>query len=395
MAPIGGKGMNKRFSLCFSVIVVALILTPGVCLAKQTGGKWATTESWTVALYISGDNSLERFWDDSSLAGLLKLPANDMFKIVAYVDRLSTDGTEVVEVSGNRSKVIATYSEMDFGSGETFQWFLTEVASNYSSDKLAVVAWDHGYAWRYISDDVTSGSRITMPAFQKAIEDAGVYIDILAFDACNMASVEVVYQVSLTGLVGIVVASEESVPTTGFPYDLMLGPTALDPSRTPAQFATDMVAGFEAFYAPQTWASTVALSAVDVGAIAASADTLISWGEAMYRCLPLYESNYKQALSDSYYAWATHYHVDIADLGDSLLADSAIVDARLRSVTDEMVDALDGATIAFWGGRAAEDSRGLTLWWANGGDWKYYADAYHDVQFAIDTEWWDLLYAYN
>lgn len=370
-------------------------MTPGACLAKQVGGKYTTTESWTVALYVSGDNSLERFWDDSSLAGLLKLPANDLFRIVAFVDRLSTEGTEIVEISGGSWEVVATFPEMDFGSGATFQWFLTEVAGQYASDKLAVVAWDHGYAWRYISDDTTSGTRITMPAFQMAIENAGVYIDILAFDACNMASVEVVYQVSLTGLVGVVVASEESVPTTGFPYDLMLAPTVLDPSRTPHQFATDMVEGFEAFYAPQTWASTVALSAVSVPSIATSSNTLCAWADSMRSCLPLYASSYKQAVSEAYYAWATHYHVDIADFGDALLADATVSDETLRTLTAEMVSAMDESVIASWGGRAAEDSRGMTLWWANGGDWKSYSEAYAEVAFAIDTGWWALLEDYN
>jgi hypothetical protein len=380
---------------CISALVATLVLMPGVCLAKQSGQGWVATESWTVAIYVSGDNSLERFWDDSSLPGLLQLPANDMFRIVAYIDRLSTSGTEVVEISGSSWEVVASYVEMDFGSGETFEWFLEDVALQYPSDKLAVVAWDHGYAWRYISDDVTSGSRITMPAFQAAIEDAGVYIDLLAFDACNMAAVEVAYQVSLTSLVGIVVGSEESVPTTGFPYDLMLMPTALDPSRSPSEFATDMVLGFQAFYEPQTWASTVALSAVNVTAIGSSADTFRGWVNAMHTCLPMYATNYKQALGDAYYAWATHYHVDMADLGDVLLADTAITDVGLRTFTEEMVSSLDGATIAFWGGRAAEESRGLTLWWGYGGDWNYYADAYAEVAFADETGWWAFLEDYN
>jgi hypothetical protein len=380
---------------CISALVATLVLMPGVCLAKQSGQGWVATESWTVAIYVSGDNSLERFWDDSSLPGLLQLPANDMFRIVAYIDRLSTSGTEVVEISGSSWEVVASYVEMDFGSGETFEWFLEDVALQYPSDKLAVVAWDHWYAWRYISDDVTSGSRITMPAFQAAIEDAGVYIDLLAFDACNMAAVEVAYQVSLTSLVGIVVGSEESVPTTGFPYDLMLMPTALDPSRSPSEFATDMVLGFQAFYEPQTWASTVALSAVNVTAIGSSADTFRGWVNAMHTCLPMYATNYKQALGDAYYAWATHYHVDMADLGDVLLADTAITDVGLRTFTEEMVSSLDGATIAFWGGRAAEESRGLTLWWGYGGDWNYYADAYAEVAFADETGWWAFLEDYN
>ena len=388
--------MQRRCAVwCVSIALVGIMIMPGVCLANHTGQKWAATESWTYAVYVSGDNSLERFWDDSSLPLLLNLPANDMFHIVAIMDRLSTDGTEVIEISGSTWEVVANYPEMDFGDGATFEWFLEEVSYRYPSDKLAVTAWDHGYAWRYISDDTTSGSRISMPELQRAIENAGVYIDVLAFDACNMAAVEVAYQLSLTGLVGIMVGSEESVPTTGFPYDLMLMPTALDTTRTPAQMAVDMVQGFEAYYAPQTWATTVALSAVNISAISESSSVFYEWVDAMRSYLPVYETNYKQALNDAYCAWATHYHVDMADLGDALLADSLVTDTDFRGATSEMVSAIDGSILDAWGGKYAEDSRGLTLWWGWGGDWNYYADAYTEVAFATDTGWWSFLDEYN
>ena len=389
--------MNKRLAVFFvSAAIIALALMPAAGMAKQSGGPWVTSESWTVAIYVSGDNNLEKYWDDISLPSLLLLPANDKLTIVAYIDRLSTSGTEVVEISGDVTKPVATYGEMNFGAGQTFQWFLDDVEANYSSDKLAVVAWDHGYAWRYISDDDSSDSdRITMPEFQAAIEAAGVYIDVLAFDACNMASVEVAYQVALTELVGMMVGSEESVPTTGFPYDLMLMPTALDTSTTPAEFATDMVLGFQEFYEPQTWASTVALSAVDLPALLDAADEIGAWTEAIHSCMPVYEENYKLDLMESYFAWCTHYHVDIADLGDTLLADATITDEGLRTATADMVAAIDGAVVSCWGGRAALDARGLTLWWGYGGDWKFYSEAYAEVAFAVDMGWWDVLDDYN
>jgi hypothetical protein len=388
--------MNKRLATAFvGVIIVALMLMPGASLGKQNGQNWITSdETWTIAVYVSGDNNLEKYWDDASLPGLMMLPTNEQLTVVAFIDRLSTEGTEVVRISENYTQVDAVYPEMNFGSGETFQWFLEEVAANYASDKLCVVAWDHGYAWRYISDDDSSNSsRITMPAFQAAIENAGVYIDVLAFDACNMASLEVAYQVSLTGLVGIMVGSEESVPTTGYPYDTMFMPTALDTSRSPSEMATDMVLAFEEFYAPQTWASTVALSAVDVQAIADATGVLQSWASEMHACLPEYVDYYKLDLRASYFAWCTHYHVDIADFGDTILADEAITDEALKTATTDMVAAIDGSVIANWG--ADEESRGLTLWWGYGGDWRLYSDAYAEVAFAIDMGWWDLLDDYN
>lgn len=391
---------SRTLVLCSCAMLVAVIAAPGVSIGKMgpqyNGGEGDTSETWTLALFINGDNNLERYWDTISLPSLLNLPANDALTIVAFVDRLSCEGTEVVEISGDSFAVVANLPEMNFGDGATFAWFLTEVSSSYGSDKMAVVAWDHGYAWRYVSDDESSGGdRITMPELQAAIDSAGVYIDVLAFDACNMASIEVIYQVSLTGLVGIVVASEESVPTTGFPYDLMLMPTALDPSRTPAELATDMVQGFRELYEPQTWASTVALSAVDVPALLDAADAVRAWTHEMHYCLPTYEEVYATLLKETYYAWCTHYHVDIAALGDTIIADPSVSDEGLREATAAMVTAVDGSVIAYWGGSAAEDARGMTLWWGTTGDWKFYSVAYSDVAYGQDMGWYAFLDEYN
>jgi hypothetical protein len=169
----------------------------------------------------------------------------------------------------------------------------------------------------------------------------------------------------------------------------------LDTARTPEQVATDMVEGFRVFYEPQTWASTVSLSAVSVSSIAASAGAFTSWVGAMQSGLAVYANNYKHALMASYSAWATHYHVDLACLGEALIADAAIVDEGIKTSAAAVVAAIDGSVISVWGGRAALDARGLTLWWGCGGDWKTYSPAYVEVAFAVDAGWWALLDAYN
>jgi len=388
--------LNRNLAVsCAVLVLLTMAVAPGVGSAKHNGANWTTDESWTIAIYVSGDNSLEKYWDDISLPGLLGLPANEALKVVAYVDRLSTEGTEVVEVSGGTYEVVATLPEMDFGSGDTFQWFLSQVSVEYASDRLVVIAWDHGYAWRYISDDVTSGSRISMPEFGAAIQNAGVYMDILAFDACNMAAMEVAYEVSLTGCVGFMVASEESVPTTGYPYDTMFLPLAQDTSRSAEQVAIDMVDAFREFYEPQTWASTVSLSAICMSEITSSANIWGAWASSMYACLPSYEDSYLLALKDSYSAWCTHYQFDMADFGETLLADSLITDEGLKAATEAMIGAIDGAVVAVWGGSAAEESRGLTLWWGTGGEWKWDSPDYGEVAFALDTGWWAFLDEWN
>lgn len=380
--------------MSLGVLVAAIVVTPGMCLVMPAMGD-PTPVAWTYALFVNGDNDLEKYWEQYSLPALLRIPASSGLRVVAMMDRMSTQGTELIEISGGSWQVVATYPEMNFGDGATLSWAIAEMSALYPSDDLVVSAWDHGYAWRYFSNDQTSGDRITMPEMQAAIQSAGVYIDIFAFDCCNMAAVEVVYQAGLTGLVGHIVASEETIPMNGFPYDLMLTPLANDPSRTPAQVAVDMVDGWAAYYDPLTWASTVNLAAIDVGTLMQSIGTIDAWCDRMYADLAQYKKSYKNDLSASYCAWATSYHVDMADLCDHIAADATIKDATLKSMSTSVSALVDDAVLAVESGPNAGKCRGMTLYWGVRGDWKTYGPAYAGVAFAMDMGWYAFLAAYN
>jgi hypothetical protein len=234
-----------------------------------------------------------------------------------------------------------------------------------------------------------------MPEMQAAITNAGKYIDILAFDCCNMAAIEVVYQASLTGLVGVLVGSEETIPMNGFPYDLMLIPVALDPSRTREQVAVDMVEDWAQYYDPRSWATTVNLAAVNVTMISGSIGTVQTWCAKMYEDLALYKKSYKTDVSNSYIAWATYYHVDMADLCDKIVADATIKDATLKTASTNLATLIDAAVLDVQSGSGAEAARGMTLYWGVRSDWKTHSVAYQDVAFAVDMNWYNFLVAYN
>lgn len=380
--------------MCLGVLIASVLVAPSFVLVGTARAEGEQVP-WTLAVYYNGDNDLERYWDEYSLPALLNIPASDGLEIVVMLDRMSTQGIELIEIEGGTATVVNTYPEMNFGDGATFAWFLTEVSTLYPSDHLVVTASDHGYAWRYFSNDQTSGDKITMPEFQAALTSAGVYIDVMSFDACNMGAVEVVYQVSLTGMVDNMVASEETIPMNGFPYDLMFTTLANDPYRTPDQVAVDMVDGWGAYYNPLNWAQTVALSAVDVGSIGSQAAVFDTWCGLMHADLGMYYKNYKNALKAAYCAWSTSEHVDMADLGEWLLADSKIKDATLRSATSAMISTIDSSVLAFCNGPGAAACHGLTLWWGVGGDWTTYQAAYTEVAFAIDMGWHAFLADYN
>jgi len=380
-----------------SLVAVSVLLVPGLSLAYMENVD--EDGSWTIALYVDADCNLEMYWDSPSLPYLQNIPTSDGLKIVAFVDRLSPEGTEVIEISGSECNVVATYPEMNYGDGLTFQWFLSEVGTNYASDHLVVIPWDHGSAWKgFCWDETSLNDHITLDEMGDAIVNAGVYIDILAFDACSCSSIEMAYEAASTGLVGLLVASEELVAGDGFPYDLMFTPVALDPSRTPEQVARDMLAGWVASYEPLEWAWYSTLGIVDLSVIAESLEVMSAWTDQMFEGLAHYTQNYRMALRDSYYvSCGSHYQVDLVDLGRHIMADPALAeDEELMETTEAMMDLIERAVVDVYNPDRTAAAGGVSIYWGSHNQaWRTSYNLYSTVDFAEDSGWADFLIEYN
>jgi hypothetical protein len=288
---------------------------------------------------------------------------------------------------------------MNFGDGATFQWFLTEVTTYYPADHLLVIPWDHGSAWKgFCWDDSSDGDCITLAEMEEAIVGAGVYIDILAFDACSCSSIEMVYQAARTGLVELLVASEELVAGDGFPYDLMFTPVALDPSRTPDQVAVDMVDGWIEVYEPLEWGWYCTLGVVDIMEIAESADVITAWVEQMTEGLEHYTYNYRMALRDSYYvSCGSHYQVDMVDLARHILDDKEMQDdEELMETTEAMMELIDSAVKYVYNPDRTSACGGVSIYWGSHNQaFRTGYETYRTIAFAEDSGWGEFLVLYN
>ncbi len=275
------------------------------------------------------------------------------------------------------------------------------MAAEYPSENLAVTMWDHGYAWRYVcQDDTSDGDRITMTELRAALDGADVPVDVLAFDACAMADIAVAYEVALAGTVDYMVASEAMVPLDGYAYDLMLTPLAADPSRSPEQLLTDMLAGWGEYYAPLSWAKYVCLSAVDVRLIGEATPALQDWAAALTAGLPANQTVYREVLKKVWRPSSTRQY-DLIGLAERLAADPALAATPAGATSAAVASAVAGAVVGKSTTRWSAEALGLTVWWGNKGDWNYYAEAFGaGVTFALPVDdggvgWYDLLDAYN
>ena len=221
----------------------------------------------------------------------------------------------------------------------------------------------------------------------------------MGFDACAMSSIETTYSVALSGLVDLVVASEELVAGDGFPYDLMFAPLVDDPTKTPLEVSHDMIVGWEQYYTEIGWGWYATLGVVDVAAVAASIDEISAWSTEMLRGLRAYSQEYRLALRDcSWVSCISHYQVDLADLGRHLLLSPAIAeDTALADATADMVESIEACVLEVYNPDRKVDSGGLSIYWGfHNWEWRWYWETYtSNVPFALATGWGDFIYEYN
>lgn len=124
----------------------------------------------------------------------------------------------------------------NMGEAETLEEFLFFAKENYPADKTAVVFWNHGggsvsgvaFDELYGLDSLTLDEMYT--AFQNVWEPSmeSQPIELIGFDACLMATVDVAY--AFCDIAHYLVASEENEPGNGWYYSGWMGALAEDPS---------------------------------------------------------------------------------------------------------------------------------------------------------------------
>ena len=394
--------MFRSSGIRASLIVLVLLVSGTTFAFSASAASGPRTDDWTVALYVGADNNLEVAWDDYSLPALLGIPASKHVNIVALVDRLSTQGLELIEFSGDTYEVVDTWDEMNTGDGATFALFLDTVEELYPAENMCIIPWNHGGSWRgFCSDDsstvtapsgVVVGDIIRMNEFSDALNQAALQIDVLAFDACIMSAVEVSYEAYTTGMVTYMVASEMYVPFDGFPYDLMFAPLAEDPTATPEQLLDLMLLGWDGYYHSGRQLNLVV---TNVEAMGASLPAYRAWSDALISGLDENRAAYEAAVTAAIGSDYAGPMPDVHDLCEQLIIN--VDDVAVQDACRDVMAAVEETVIALHTGGWAQDMHGLSIWWLTfDPTYWYHIDQYDEgVAFAEDAGWSAFLRAYN
>ncbi|MEM0344058.1 MAG: clostripain-related cysteine peptidase, partial [Thermoplasmata archaeon] len=242
---------HRRKELLVSLLMATIILVP-VCVAAAPQGKKAAQEKeWNLLMFWDADNNLEFCTEFAMQTWEAALTSSKYVNIVAYIDIISVDGVWIYDIVDGKRRMVAEWPEMDSSDPATLERFLEFALKSYPAKKNMLVLQDHGFGWRGVCNDETNRDTLmTIDGVARAVRDAEKAtrkaIDLLAMDACNMATIEVAYE--LRDVVPYFVASETMVPYDGLPYMMFISDLMADPKLGPVQLAESIVYEYVEYY---------------------------------------------------------------------------------------------------------------------------------------------------
>jgi len=380
--------MRKKTFLLIGLI--SLFLAQALLISGASAAR--SSSQWTFMIYACADNDLEKSWTED-LKELERVGSTDLVDFVALVDLLSTNTVELIHIEQDSYTVVETYDELNMGDPQVCVDFVNTVKLLYPAEKYLLDFWNHGDGWNGFCWDDTSGDWLNLQEMHQSMEDAG-FIDIVGFDACDMAQAEVAYE--LVDHAGYMVASEEYEEYEGWPYTTHAQDLVDHPKWNAKRYAIEIVANYGEYYEPFTLEqyTRMTCSVINIDWMPHLRKVFTDWTSAMLVNLDQYKEQYKQALANAETMSDTYFYVDMLNFTVEFdLLD--LNNVNLNVATKKVKHVVSKAIVVNWAGKAVPDCNGLSFYWpGNQSAWYSARDNYLLVNWAQATGWANFLDAY-
>jgi hypothetical protein len=369
-------------------------------------------------IYWDADNSLESCTEFAMTTWESSLPSNANVNIVALIDILSMDGTWIYDIVDGKRHMLEQWEEMNTADPATLEMFVEYSMAEFPSKKTMLVLQDHGYSWRGLCKDETNGFDLMSlddagVALKNAKMATGKTIDLLAFDACTMETLEAVYE--LRDVVNYVVGSETTMSDDGLPYRMFISDLVANPAISPADLATNLVHEYVLYYSSK-WdyahqfrynQNSATMSAFDTSKMGAVGEAFTEFTRVFEPIIPDHMKEIAAARGYSLIGtWSNmagwEWDPDLITFVEGLR--SIAGHPELTGAIDKLEMAFDAACIAEDHSKKYHDTvHGLSFWFppslsmynSNGYEWaKQFV--YHDIGLDIveESSWRDCLMTY-
>ena len=343
-------------------------------------------------VYLDGDNNLEG-------AGVIDLNEMELVgstadvNVLVQFDRIgSYDSSNGNWTDTRRGRVVqdantsligtplTSIGEVNMGDPAVLTAFVQWGIATYPADRYAVILWDHGGGTSGVCWDDTNGAdHLTVAEVGVALAAVGTHLDLVGFDACLMAMTEQAYEIRLDA--DVMVASEQTEPWGGWPYDTFLADLVAVPTQTAVTLATSIVTRYGESYGGAETQSAVTLSGVQ--SLATALDNFVGtviaedtdWGVI------------SAARSGADYFTDTDYR-DLGTFIDGVV--SGATNANILSAAQAVQTAYASAVVANHSS-ASDGGTGLSIYLPPQGG--YVSSSYTPGRFELltDTQWDEFL----
>jgi hypothetical protein len=385
------RKITRSFVVFISLLVLLSTLT-GTAFAAPP----AIKAKWTVMVYISGDNNLEEFVVSDIETELAPTGSSANVQVVALADRApgydtsrgDWQTTKLFHVTkgmvATPENAVADWGERDFGDKQTLIDFVTWTKANYPADHYALYFWGHGWNWHpgVVMRDDTNSDTLDMEEVKAALPSIG-FIDMVGFDGCQMASIEV--DMLWHGHATALSHSQEWVGGEGIQYDLVLAQLAANPNMTADQVA---IATTQSATSDKTWSAV---------AVDSRFDSLLSavnqWSAVLKDGLGANRKKYDQAFTATRSFWQSPTDKDLYDMAYEI--NSRVSDQNIKRKSQAVMNAVSSVVLSERHVNAYADVHGITIYHISKAiekDSNY--TYYRTLDFSLQTGWNEFLDEY-
>ncbi len=397
-----------------------------------------TKKPWTVMVYMAGDNSLdpEGVLD---LKEMKKVGSTDKLNIIAQFDRATGHVARRYYLRKGgivTGDAVASLGTVNTGDPKCLSDFIQWGVKNYPAKHYLLVLWNHGQGWD--DTDIYAGERhrslrrlATGPVqhalfhtpirrtlekassdhtaraillddnakdfldnheMKKVLADTAKLLkrklDVFGTDACLMSMAEVSYQIHESA--NYMVASEQTEPGEGWPYNTILGALAKNPAMSPRDLSTLIVSKYLASYSNAVEGG-VTYSACDLSKAGAVATAVGGLATALKASLKDSASRQRiLAVRSQVQAYDVPDNIDLVDFC-SLLS-KAGANAPTTTACRNVIKAVKSAFVMKQGYKGAdmENSNGVAIYFPL----QSVSPLYAGLDFSKKTGWDGFLKAY-
>jgi hypothetical protein len=355
---------------------------------------------WTIMVYMSGDNNLEDYIVKDIELELGLAGSNAEIQVVALADRGpgydtsrgNWQTTQLYHVTqgilADPASAVADWGERNFGDPQTLVDFVTWSKSNYPADHYALYFWGHGWNWHpgWVMEDDTDVDTLDYHEQKAAIPQLG-FIDVVGYDGCNMATLELykLWQNKATAIA----ASEEYVGWNGIEYDSVIAQLRANPFMSADQVAVASAQSAVVLGGERTF-SAVAVDARLANLLTATEQFAV----ALTNGLAANRKKYNNAFGATRSMWQAPMDKDLYDMAHEI--NSAISDANIKARAQGVMNAISSVTLYEGHTNAYADVHGMTIYHISKASQKDSNYTYYrsTIDLALTTSWDEFLNAY-